>query len=122
MNDVMMNFCKVRNIYRAIAVFESEFHEKYGLSLNEGMLLCLLDNHASLTSGEVAEQLSLTPSNTSKVIRSVEDKKFIQRIIGKEDKRQMNLSITTKGKKQIESLKNQCLELPQDLQSLVDAL
>ncbi|MRI64047.1 MarR family transcriptional regulator [Ornithobacterium rhinotracheale] len=118
----MMNFCKVRNIYRAIAVFESEFHEKYGLSLNEGMLLCLLDNHASLTSGEVAEQLSLTPSNTSKVIRSVEDKKFIQRIIGKEDKRQMNLSITTKGKKQIESLKNQCLELPQDLQSLVDAL
>ena len=61
----------------------------YDLSLNEGMLLCTLLNTPKLTSSEIAEALGLSASNTSKVIRSVEEKKLITRLIGKEDKRQM---------------------------------
>ena len=34
--------CKIRDIYRAIAEFEAQFEQAYGLSLNEGMLLCTL--------------------------------------------------------------------------------
>lgn len=82
----MEDLCKIRDVYRAIAEFETQFMQQYNLSLNEGMLLCTLLNTPRLTSGEIAEALGLTCSNTSKLIRSVEEKKLIARIIGKVDK------------------------------------
>ena len=68
----MEDLCKIRDVYRAIAEFETQFMQQYNLSLNEGMLLCTLLNTPRLTSGEIAEALGLTCSNTSKLIRSVE--------------------------------------------------
>ena len=82
----MEDLCKIRDVYRAIAEFETQFIQQYNLSLNEGMLLCALLDNPRLTSGEIAEALGLTHSNTSKLIRSVEEKKLIARIIGKVDK------------------------------------
>ena len=79
----METLCKIRDIYRAIAEFEVQFMQLYDLSLNEGMLLCTLLNRPKLTSSEIAEALGLSASNTSKVIRSVEDKKLITRLIGR---------------------------------------
>ena len=96
----MEDLCKIRDVYRAIAEFETQFMQQYNLSLNEGMLLCTLLNTPRLTSGEIAEALGLTCSNTSKLIRSVEEKKLIARIIGKVDKRQMHFSLTAEGKEQ----------------------
>ena len=36
----MEDLCKIRDVYRAIAEFETQFMQQYNLSLNEGMLLC----------------------------------------------------------------------------------
>lgn len=118
----MENLCKIRDVYRAIAEFENQFVQQYNLSLNEGMLLCSLLDHPRMTSGEIAEGLGLTCSNTSKLIRSVEEKKLITRIVGKVDKRQMQFSLTTEGKDRITSIKNSTLELPALLQQVVDLL
>ena len=79
----METLCKIRDVYRAIAEFEVQFTQMYDLSLNEGMLLCTLLNTPKLTSSEIAEALGLSASNTSKVIRSVEGKKLITRLIGR---------------------------------------
>lgn len=94
----METLCKIRDIYRAIAEFEVQFTQMYDLSLNEGMLLCTLLNTPKLTSSEIAEALGLSASNTSKVIRSVEEKKLITRLIGKEDKRQMRFFLRQKAR------------------------
>jgi DNA-binding MarR family transcriptional regulator len=115
----METLCKIRDIYRAIAEFEVQFTQMYDLSLNEGMLLCTLFNTPKLTSSEIAEALGLSASNTSKVIRSVEGKKLITRLIGKEDKRQMRFSLTAEGKNRISDIKNATLELPGLLQQVV---
>jgi DNA-binding MarR family transcriptional regulator len=72
------------------------FQRDYGLCLNEGMLLCSLKSQ-KLTSGEIADALGLTCSNTSKVIKSVESKGYVKRTLGKGDKRQMYFSITKPG-------------------------
>ena len=77
----METLCKIRDVYRAIAEFEVQFTQMYDLSLNEGMLLCTLLNTPKLTSSEIAEALGLSASNTSKVIRSVEGKKLITRLM-----------------------------------------
>ena len=115
----METLCKIRDIYRAIAEFEVQFTQMYDLSLNEGMLLCTLFNTPKLTSSEIAEALGLSASNTSKVIRSVEGKKLITRLIGKEDKRQMRFSLTTEGKNRISDIKNATFELSELLQQVV---
>lgn len=115
----METLCKIRDVYRAIAEFEVQFTQMYDLSLNEGMLLCTLLNTSKLTSSEIAEALGLSASNTSKVIRSVEGKKLITRLIGKEDKRQMRFSLTTEGKNRISDIKNATFELSELLQQVV---
>lgn len=118
----MEALCKIRDLYRAIAEFEVQFMRLYALSLNEGMLLCTLLDRPELTSGEIAEALGLSASNTSKVIRSVEDKKLIIRLIGKEDKRQMYFSLTPAGKNRISDIKNAAFELPELLRQAVDPI
>ncbi len=90
----METLCKIRDLYRAIAEFETRFEKAHHLCLNEGMLLCCLSRKKRLSSGEIAEQLGLSNSNTSKVIRSVEDKGYIERNLGDCDKRQMYFSLT----------------------------
>lgn len=89
------------------------------MSLNEGMLLCTLLNTPKLTSSEIAEALGLSASNTSKVIRSVEDKKLIARLVGKTDKRQMHFALTPEGKSRITVIKNSTPEIPPLLQEIV---
>lgn len=100
----METLCKIRDIYRSIIEFEQLFQKEYGVCLNEGMLLCSLSKSDQLSSGEIAELLGLTTSNASKVIKSVENKSFIERILGKEDKRQMYFTLTDKGKECLQSL------------------
>ena len=65
----MNTLCRIREVSRAIAEFEQCFEREYRLSMNEGVLLCCLARHGELSSGEIAEMLRLTCSNTSKVIR-----------------------------------------------------
>ena len=104
--------CKIRDIYRVIAEFEAQFEQAYGLSLNEGMLLCTLLSRGKLSSSEVAEALGLSASNASKVIRSVESKELIVRQVGREDKRQMYFVPTPAGKELIRRIKAAHFDLP----------
>lgn len=118
----METLCKIRDIYRAIAEFEVQFMHSYDLSLNEGMLLCTLLDRPKLTSTEIAGALGLSASNTSKVIRSVEQKKLIVRLIGKVDKRQMHFSLSTEGRERIMTVKNRVPAMPPLLQAVVNLL
>lgn len=115
----METLCRIRDIYRAIAEFEVKFIQEFDLSLNEGMLLCTLLNTPKLTSSEIAEALGMSASNTSKVIRSVEEKKLITRLIGKEDKRTMRFVLTADGKNRITAIKSSIHEMPALLQEIV---
>ena len=109
----MKQLCKIRELYRAIAHFEADFMAHHQLSLNEGMLLCCLQQHGTSTAGQIAEQLGLTSSSTSKVIKSVEEKGLINRILCKADKRQMCFELSLKGRNKIKQIET--AEIPLDL-------
>lgn len=102
----MKTLCTIRDIYRSIREFEEYFQQKHDLSLNEGMLLCSL-KEKKLSSSELAEALALSGSNTSKVIKSVENKGFIERALGKEDKRQMYFTLTQLGNDILKTIKKE---------------
>ena len=111
--------CKIRDLYRAIAEFESSFSKTYGISLNEGMLLCTLLDKSRMTSSELADALGLSHSNASKVIRSAEEKDLITRQVGQKDKRQMNFIPTTAGRELITRIKAATFQLPELLEKAV---
>ncbi|MEG0558932.1 MAG: MarR family transcriptional regulator [Muribaculaceae bacterium] len=117
----METLCKIRDIYRSIYEFEHQFEKEYNLSLNEGMLLCSLLNEGLLSSGQIADALALSASNTSKIIKSVEIKGLIQRVLGQNDKRQMYFSLTPNGKATIQKIKATKLEIPKILATIISA-
>lgn len=98
-----------------MAEFETRFEKAYGLCLNEGMLLCSLSKEERLSSGKIAELLNLTASHTSKVIRLVEDKGFIERVPGDKDKRQMYFSLTPEGRKKLDTIDCDSVGIPEEL-------
>ena len=85
----MEKLCKIRDIQRAVNQFEQGFEKRYGICLNEAMALCPLLKAGSLSSGEIGELLGLSSSNASKVIKSIENKRLVERMTGEKDKRQM---------------------------------
>lgn len=101
----MNTLCRIRDIYRSIITYEVDFQRQFGISLNEGMLLCTLKESGQLSSGEIADLLGLTNSNASKVLRLAEDKLLIHRILGENDRRQMYFEITKKGRQLISEIK-----------------
>lgn len=115
----MEQLCKIRDLQRALIQYESDFAKRYGICLNEGMVLCSLKNKGRLTSGQLCDLLGLTSSNTSKVIRSVEEKGLVSRVLGKEDRRQMYFSLTEKGKDLISSLRCDEVSIPEILEKAI---
>ncbi len=117
-NPQVSTLCQIRDVYRAIYDFELNFQHLYDLGLNEGMLLCSL-NAQKYSSHELAGVLGLSKSNTSKVIKSVENKGLIRRIVGKEDKRQMYFMLTELGREKLESIKCAEFSIPESLKPIV---
>ena len=113
----MNTICKMRDIYKALSIFETAFEEVYGISLNEAMVLCALrEAGKEITSTAIAER---TEMHTSKVIRAVEDKGLIRRALGEVDKRQMYFSLTEAGKKRLNELDLDKVEIPEMLKPLI---
>ena len=102
----------MRDIYKALAGFEAQFEEVYGLSLNEAA-------QKEMTSTDLSARTEMGTSHTSKVIRTVEEKGLIKRALGETDKRQMYFSLTPEGKKQLEAINLEKVEVPKILKPLL---
>ncbi|WP_311442622.1 MarR family winged helix-turn-helix transcriptional regulator [Hoylesella enoeca] len=111
--------CKIRDIYRAISVFEATFEAQFSLSINETMLLCALSEQGEMTSGDIAGALGVRPSVASKLIRMVEDKQLIDRVMGQQDRRQMRFSLSEEGLHQLEIIKCSEIDMPEMLQEVL---
>lgn len=117
-NNKMDKLCAIRDLCRALGEYENEFIKEHGITLNEGMVLCSLKDRR-LSSGEIAKQINLTCSNTSKLIRSIEDKGFIKRVLGEEDRRQMYFSLTELGMNMFGKIEKDEIKLSGPLKKLV---
>lgn len=115
----MKSICLMRNIYKALSDFENSFEEVHGVGLNEAMALCSIGED-TLSATEISEKTGMSTSHTSKVIRSIEEKKLIKRVLGEKDKRQMYFSLNTKGKKCLSEMKCGSVEIPELLKPLFE--
>ena len=104
----------MRDIYRAIQTFEADFQKVHRVCMNEAMLLCSLSG-GKRSAPEIAAINAMSPSQTSKVIRSVEEKGFVKRVLGEQDKRKMYFELTAAGKKCLAGMKCGSVAVPEIL-------
>lgn len=113
----MKSICMIRDVLKALSSFETAFEEVYGLSLNEAMVLCALQEYGrEMTSTAIAKKTEMSPSHTSKVIRTLEEKKLINRSLSKEDKRLMFFNLTPPGLERLEELNLDKVKIPKLLE------
>lgn len=110
--------CTLRNIYKAVNQCEKEFAGKFGLTLNEAMLLCSLEEK-SLCASDLAEATDMQCSQTSKILKSLEDKDLIKRTLGKTDKRNMFFLLSEKGETMLASINSFQQEIPDILKPML---
>lgn len=115
--EKVKSICVMRELVRAIADLESQLQSLYGVTFNEAMTLCCIGADTP-TASQIAQQTGLAPSNTSKVLRSVEEKGLIARSFGDNDKRQMRFALTERGVDTLQKIKCEEIAIPQLLQPL----
>ena len=108
----------MRDLYRSLALLETRLSETYGLSLNEAMVLCSIGEE-TVMAGVVVERTGLTASHASKMIRSVEEKGYIERIPGDHDKRQMYFTLTDAGNECLAKVKCADIHVPELLENVL---
>lgn len=104
--------CVMRDLYRAMAELENSLEELYSISLNEAMVLCSIGDE-NVPAGTIASRTGLRSSHLSKVLRSVEDKGYINRNFGDKDKRQIYFSLTDEAMTCLGKLKKEELPVPE---------
>lgn len=117
----MQKFCAIRDICRSIGEYEEAFNKIHSMCLNEAMVLCTL-KEGRMSSGGIASKLNLTCSNTSKLLRAVEERGFIERDMGEKDKRQMYFTLTQAGERFLRVVEKDDVPVPETLSALLDAL
>ena len=115
----MKQLCAIRDVCRSITDYENKFQFFFSMCLNEGMILCCLKD-SRLSSGEIAQKINLTCSNTSKLIRAVEEKGYIKRVLGEKDKRQMYFILTKEGKKMLNDIEEREIEMSYPLSLIIN--
>jgi Transcriptional regulators len=112
--------CQIKDIYKALYSFEKEFAEKNQLTINEAMLLCCMKDEKPRSANEIAEFIGLSNPRVSKIITTVEQKGWIVRSMGEEDRRKMIFSLSKEGKIKIKSMKSTKITLNKVLSQLIE--
>lgn len=109
----------MRELFQALSSLESSLQERYGLSLNEAMVLCSV-GHETVTAGIIVERTGLTPSHASKIISQAERKGLLLRKLSESDRRQMCFTLTDKAHQCLEVMKERGVEIPERLRPLFE--
>ena len=107
----------MRDLLAALLEVEADLTDRYGVSLKEAMVLCSVAGE-TVTAGIIAERTGMSPSNTSKVIASLERKGMLLRSLGDSDKRQMRFTLTGEADACLQAIRRQGVELPPLLRPL----
>ncbi len=115
----MNTLCAIRDLNQALIEYENLFSKALGLSINEGMIICCIDQQ-NMTATEIACKINLSNSNCSKVLKSVEKKGLIVRCLGTDDKRQMYFTLSEKGAQVLIEIHSTSIPLPELLKPILN--
>lgn len=91
----------LRRIFKAIQVYSQEVSQNFGITGPQLWALTILSLNGSLPLGQLSKKMYLHPSTISGVVDRLEQKGYVVRDRGHEDRRVVRVQLTPQGKKAI---------------------
>ena len=101
---------------------EKEVHlaELHGLTQAEFRCLRLFGTDESLNNKTIAERMKLSPSRLTRIIDGLVKKKYIRREIDSNDRRNMKVNLSTKGKSLVQQLNKAYVDIHEEILMDID--
>ncbi len=97
---------KLKTAWQAVSRMYNAEAVLHDATISMAHFLLNVDSHEGSYATDIAPQLGMESTSLSRIIRSLEKKKFIQRVPDKGDGRRMKIVLTKSGKVQKELAKN----------------
>ncbi|HYH09479.1 MAG TPA: MarR family transcriptional regulator [Thermoanaerobaculia bacterium] len=88
----------IRQLVRALRLFDREAQQKYGISAAQMFVLHALSEENVLSLNELAERTATDQSSASVVVQRLVDAGYVSRVQKKEDRRRVELRLTARGR------------------------
>lgn len=88
----------IRQLVRALRLFDRETQSKYGISAAQMFVLHTIEQHEGLSLNALAEHTATDQSSASVVVQRLVDGGYATRTPRKEDRRHLELRLTPKGR------------------------
>lgn len=89
---------RIRQLVRALRAFDKEAQSKYGVGAAQMFILHVLQHDDHLSLNELAERTATDQSSVSLAVGRLVEEGYVNREQGEGDRRQVRLSLTTKGR------------------------
>ncbi|MEE9448832.1 MAG: MarR family transcriptional regulator [Ignavibacteriaceae bacterium] len=101
---------------------EKEVHlaELHGLTQAEFRCLRLFGTDESLNNKTIAERMNLSPSRLTRIIDGLVKKRYIRRDIDSNDRRNMKVNLSTKGKSLVQQLNKAYVDIHEEILMDID--
>lgn len=110
----------MRDLVIALHQLEDQLLSKYGIGLNEAMIVCAVSGEV-VASTEIADRIGQRAPNTSKLLSALVRKGLIKGQSLRSDKRKSLYRLTPDGTILLEQLKSSPLDIPELLHPLYAA-
>lgn len=88
----------IRQLVRALRLYDREAQSKYGISAAQMFVLHTLEQDEVLSLNELAERTATDQSSASVVVQRLVDAEYVTRTPRKEDRRHVELRLTPRGR------------------------
>ena len=89
----------IRQLVRALRLFDREAQTRHGISAAQMFVLHVLSEEEGLSLNEVADRTATDQSSASVVVQRLVDSGFVTRTAKKEDRRHVELRVTPAGRR-----------------------
>jgi DNA-binding MarR family transcriptional regulator len=96
----------LRRIFKAIQDYSYEVSNKFGITGPQLWALKTISQNESLHLGELGKRMYLHPSTITGLIDRLEKKGYVERDRGREDRRVVNLRLTSRGRELVRRAPN----------------
>ncbi len=118
MDDAKAILNRVRQLVRALRAFDKQAQTRFGLGAAQMFILHVLQHHDELSMNELADRTATDQSSVSLAVGKLVSEGYVRRDVSEEDRRQVRLSLTAKGR----ALVKRSPPAAQERQNLVVAL
>ena len=103
--------CALKDIY---------FMKLFGISQSEYNCLVQFFEVNSMGVKDLAERLDITPGGVTRIITSLENKGYVERRISLDDRRNINVLLTSQGRKLVKKMRRAAIDIHREIFDQID--